>query len=66
MDTVVGNVGWYVKLVGEQNFYLEYEVAVQAFNDIGDGPLSPIVVIRSAMGRTLTTHCTTLCACFVC
>lgn len=45
-----GNVGHHVKLVGEQNFYLEYEVTVQAFNRIGLGPLAPIVVIRSAMG----------------
>ena len=40
-----------MKTVGEVNFYKEYEVAVQAFNDIGEGPMSPIPVIRSAMKR---------------
>lgn len=54
MVNITGNVGIYVKLVGEKNYYLEYEVAVQAFNKIGFGPMSPIVVIRSAMGRTLS------------
>ena len=42
-----------MKTVGEVNFYKEYEVAVQAFNDIGEGPMSPIAVIRSAMKRKL-------------
>ena len=46
----------YVKTVGEVNFYKEYEVAVQAFNDLGDGPMSPIAVIRSAMKSTLTLN----------
>ncbi len=39
----------HVKTVGEDNFYRQYEVAVQAFNKEGAGPLSPIAVIRSAM-----------------
>ena len=43
----------HVKTVGEVNFYKEYEVAVQAFNDIGEGPMSPIAVVRSAMKRKL-------------
>ena len=45
-----GNVARHVVLVGESNFYKEYEVAVRARNDVGEGPLSPNVVIRSAMG----------------
>ena len=40
----------YVVLVGESNYYDEYEVAVKARNDIDEGPISPTVVIRSAMG----------------
>lgn len=47
---VTGNVGQFVDLVGEANFYREYEVAVQAYNSEGFGPMSPISVIRSAMG----------------
>jgi len=47
---VPGNEGRTVFLVGEQNFYREYEVNVQTYNDEGDGPMSPTVTIRSAMG----------------
>ena len=48
---LVGNVGRYVHLVGAQNYYLMYEVAVLAYNDYGEGPMSPVATIRSAMGR---------------
>lgn len=37
-------------LVGEQNFYREYEVQVQAMNSEGMGPRSEVAIIRSAMG----------------
>ena len=47
---VPGNVGRFVDLVGETNFYREYEVTVQPYNSIGLGPMSPVSVIRSAMG----------------
>ena len=45
-----GETARYVVLVGEDNFYKEYEVAVRAFNDMGEGPLSPVATIKSAMG----------------
>ena len=44
------NTGRYVYLVGELNYYKLYQVAVQAFNEFGYGPMSPVVMIRSAMG----------------
>ena len=46
----MGSVGQLVILVGQDDFYLEYDILVQAFNDIGDGPLPPLVNVRSAMG----------------
>lgn len=45
-----GNVGEYSALVGSDNYYLEYEVMVEAFNDEGDGPNSTAVIVFSAMG----------------
>ena len=45
-----GESARYVVLVGEDNFYRQYEVAIRAFNDEGFGPMSPVVTIRSAMG----------------
>ena len=46
-----GDMARYVVLVGEDKFYRDYEVAVRAVNDEGQGPLSPAVTIKSAMGR---------------
>lgn len=43
-----GNIGMYTVNVGEENYYLEYVVRVQAINDIGPGPISDEVVIFSA------------------
>ena len=40
-------------IVGLENYYLQYDVMVGAYNDIGDGPNSTTVVIYSAEGRTL-------------
>lgn len=42
------NVGIYVVEVNTKNFYTEYEVRVQAINDVGPGPISDIVTIWSA------------------
>ena len=39
----------HVILVGEHNFYRQYDVAVQVFNSMGAGPVSNTVRIRSAM-----------------
>ncbi|ELT90327.1 hypothetical protein CAPTEDRAFT_180331 [Capitella teleta] len=49
-DIPGGDISRYVDLVGEPNFYREYEVTAQAYNDQGFGPVSPISIIRSAMG----------------
>ncbi len=38
----------YVHTVGSKNFYLQYDIKVQAFNVAGRGPESPIVTIMSA------------------
>jgi len=37
-------------LVGTDNFYIPYEIMVQAFNDLGDGPNSTVTIVYSAMG----------------
>ncbi|XP_067683459.1 contactin-like isoform X1 [Haliotis asinina] len=42
------STGSYVTLVGLENFYTEYEVQVQAFNELGSGNRSHIALIRSA------------------
>ncbi|KAJ8307559.1 hypothetical protein KUTeg_015643 [Tegillarca granosa] len=43
----------YVTLVGIDNFYLQYEVKVQAFNDFGRGPNSSVSLVYSAEGMPL-------------
>ncbi|XP_064610241.1 contactin-like isoform X2 [Liolophura sinensis] len=48
--TVFGNVGKYVTHVGLDNFYLEYELKVQARNEYGSGPNSSVEIIFSAEG----------------
>ncbi|UYV67454.1 CNTN3 [Cordylochernes scorpioides] len=45
---VRGNVGHFVEFVGDENYYLQYTVRVQAINRIAPGPISPPVVIYSA------------------
>ncbi|XP_041372375.1 contactin-like [Gigantopelta aegis] len=45
---VDGNYGKFVNLVGDENYYLEYEVMVQATNNLGMGPNSTIETIFSA------------------
>lgn len=40
----------YVTLVGIDNYYLQYEVKVQAFNDYGRGPNSSASLVYSAEG----------------
>lgn len=45
-----GNVGKYVTYVGLDNFYLEYELKVQARNEHGSGPNSSVEIIFSAEG----------------
>ncbi|XP_014677884.1 PREDICTED: contactin-like [Priapulus caudatus] len=47
--------GQYVHRVGEENFYLEYEVRVQAFNEIGLGPMSNVTMILSAENTPVVT-----------
>ncbi|XP_021368821.1 contactin-like [Mizuhopecten yessoensis] len=50
--TEVSNVNTtkYVHQVGDTNYYMKYEVKVQAFNDYGKGPNSTEVIIYSAEG----------------
>ncbi len=49
---------------GDEHYYRQYDVKVQAFNDMGLGPESPSVTIRSAEdskcrgGSTETPTCT--------
>jgi len=52
---VKGRVGRHVILVGQNDYYLEHDIMVQAYNDIGDGPLPDMVTIRSAMGMPAAT-----------
>ncbi|XP_023243546.1 contactin-like isoform X1 [Centruroides sculpturatus] len=40
--------GWYTVNVGEENYYLKYQVRVQAINDLGPGPISDAVTVYSA------------------
>jgi hypothetical protein len=47
---VPGNQAQYVWTIGEEYYYLEYEMYVQAYNDKGVGPRSETVTIKSAMG----------------
>ncbi|XP_033733022.1 contactin-like [Pecten maximus] len=44
------NTTRYTHQVGDTNFYMKYEVKVQAFNDYGKGPNSTEVIIYSAEG----------------
>ncbi|GAB6020063.1 hypothetical protein CHUAL_002802 [Chamberlinius hualienensis] len=46
-----GNIGLRVLRIGDNNFYKEYTVKVQAINKRGDGPVSPEVTIFSAEAR---------------
>lgn len=43
-----GNVGYAVVRIPKEYYYTKYEVKVQAINDIGKGPESPVTVIYSA------------------
>ncbi|XP_048236575.1 contactin-like [Haliotis rufescens] len=45
---VTGRIGTVTVVVGDQNYYLEYEVMVEAFNRLGPGPNSTVAVIYSA------------------
>ncbi|KAK7482103.1 hypothetical protein BaRGS_00026687, partial [Batillaria attramentaria] len=47
-NEVVGDVKAEVVLVGQEFFYTQYDVKVQAFNDAGPGPNSSVVTIYSA------------------
>lgn len=40
--------------VGEENFYLEYEIKIQVYNDVGKGPNSTEAVVYSAEGSEWT------------
>ena len=51
-----GDTSRFVYTVGENNFYREYDVAVLAFNAVGNGPISDTARIRSAMARKYTHH----------
>ena len=43
-----GRASKYTALVGVENYYLEYEVKVAAFNYLGQGPNSTVTIIMSA------------------
>lgn len=43
-----GNIGQYVVSVPSQYYYTRYQVQVQAFNDIGEGPVSNISMVYTA------------------
>jgi hypothetical protein len=43
-----GNIGSYSVGVGRNNYYREFEVKVQAINDVGEGPVSEIKIVYSA------------------
>ncbi|RUS71142.1 hypothetical protein EGW08_021095 [Elysia chlorotica] len=43
-----GSVGKYVTFVGKDNYYLEYDFKLQAFNARGHGPNSTQVIVMSA------------------
>ncbi|KAJ8307147.1 hypothetical protein KUTeg_015231 [Tegillarca granosa] len=47
---LTGDVSSYTDTVGENNYYLEYEVKVGAWNEIGPGPNSTIALVYSAEG----------------
>ena len=44
-----GDASYLSILVGKDNYYMPYDVAVQACNEKGEGPISPQVTLRSAM-----------------
>ncbi|XP_055860413.1 contactin-like isoform X2 [Biomphalaria glabrata] len=44
----VGDVGRYVTIVGAENYFLEYDFKIQAFNNAGLGPNSTVNVIMSS------------------
>ena len=48
---VKGNEGEYVATVGLENYYIQYDVMVGAYNDMGDGPNSTVYTVYSAEGR---------------
>lgn len=43
-----GNIGSYAVGVGRDNYYMKYEVKVQAINKVGEGPISETKVVYSA------------------
>lgn len=45
---LTGNVGKYVTQVGAYNYYLLYDVMIQPYNDLGQGPNSSVSTIYSA------------------
>ncbi|XP_025082370.1 contactin-like isoform X2 [Pomacea canaliculata] len=54
-EVLYGRTDRHVALVGQDNFYLEYEVKVGAFNSLGDGPNSTIFIIMSAEDLPIET-----------
>lgn len=44
----MGNIGMYTISINEENYYTEYHVKVQAINQVGSGPESPVVSVYSA------------------
>lgn len=47
-DVVYGHINRYVALIGVENYFLEYEIKVGAFNNLGDGPNSTVFTVMSA------------------
>lgn len=54
---LTGNVGKYVTQVGAYNYYLLYDVMIQPYNDLGQGPNSSVSTIYSAEeSKSQTEH----------
>ncbi|XP_025080368.1 contactin-like [Pomacea canaliculata] len=54
-DVVYGHINRYVALIGVENYFLEYEIKVGAFNNLGDGPNSTVFTVMSAEDIPLAT-----------
>ncbi|KAL4221440.1 Immunoglobulin like [Mactra antiquata] len=55
-ERVDSNVGEFTAIVGVENYYLPYEVRIQAFNDIGPGPNSTMEIVYSANASVVVVN----------
>ncbi|KAH9496084.1 Contactin-2 [Bulinus truncatus] len=46
-DKVHGPGNTFFAVIGADNYYLEYEVKIAAFNEFGDGPNSSVIIVMS-------------------